>query len=235
MTGKGLRVRRGRAARLVGLLGVSAAFLTGCGSGGSSRTRATASGASGRVTTTTAPAAPETVPFSPASAALLSDAPPPWPLPADPGSDIINAGLSTASQETLEYHYHAHLDILVNGTAVPVAAGVGFAFDRSGQPTGISSLHTHDSTGVIHIESPAARAYTLGQFFTEWGVLLGPGRLGGLASGPSGTLQVFVNGRPFTGNPAEVVLKAHMEIAVWFGPNGQTPTVPSRYSFPAGE
>ena len=30
-------------------------------------------------------------------------------------------------------------------------------------------LHTHDSTGVVHIESPVQRGYTLGQFFDVWG------------------------------------------------------------------
>ena len=28
--------------------------------------------------------------------------------------------------------------------------------------------HTHDSTGIIHIESPLKRDFTLGQFFDVW-------------------------------------------------------------------
>jgi hypothetical protein len=29
-------------------------------------------------------------------------------------------------------------------------------------------LHTHDGTGIIHIESPIKRDFTLGQFFDIW-------------------------------------------------------------------
>jgi hypothetical protein len=31
-------------------------------------------------------------------------------------------------------------------------------------------LHTHDTTGLIHIESTDIRTFTLGQFFDVWGV-----------------------------------------------------------------
>jgi len=174
-----------------------------------------------------------TIPFAPASAAALSAASPPWLLPADARSDIAAAGLTAAASETTTVHYHAHLDVIAAGAAVPVPAGVGFVV-RGGQAVGITALHTHDAGGVIHIESPTDRPYTLGQFFTEWGVRLGTGRLGSLRSGPTSVLRVFVDGHEFFGDPADIVLVSHQEIALWYGPAGATPRVPAHHAFPPG-
>ena len=68
----------------------------------------------------------------------------------------------SAGKEALAVHYHAHVDIIVNGVAQTVPAGVGFAIQNS-QETGITVLHTHDTSGVIHIESPTSIPYTLGE------------------------------------------------------------------------
>ena len=42
----------------------------------------------------------------------------------------------------------------------------------------IAALHTHDASGIVHIESPDKRDYTLGQFFDVWGVRLSSTCLG---------------------------------------------------------
>jgi hypothetical protein len=66
----------------------------------------------------------------------------------------------------------------VNGSARQVPAGIGIPGARtqnSAKGPFFSSgtcfywLHTHAADGVIHIESPVQRAYTLGDFFYEWG------------------------------------------------------------------
>lgn len=174
-----------------------------------------------------------TSPYAPATAAALVTTAPPWSLPQDPGVDIADAGLSAAPSETTTVHYHAHVDISVNGAPVNVPAGIGFV-TQNGRPSGLTSVHTHDASGVVHIEAPADKPYTLGEFFTEWGVMVGPGRLGGLATGGGNALRVFVNGRPFTGDPGTIVFKPHQEIAIWYGPANATPNVPSHYSFSNG-
>jgi sulfur carrier protein ThiS len=33
---------------------------------------------------------------------------------------------------------------------------------------GMSPLHTHDATGLIHVESNAAKNFTLGEFLDVW-------------------------------------------------------------------
>src|SRR5262249_26867944 len=85
-------------------------------------------------------------------------------------------------QEELAVHYHAHLDVLVNGQPVPVPADLGIDEARRL----ISPLHTHDDTGVIHIESATNAPFTLGQFFAEWGQPLRATQVGPVAPPPGG-------------------------------------------------
>jgi hypothetical protein len=157
---------------------------------------------------------------------------PPWPLPADATSAAKSAGLTVAAMEGTASHFHAHLDVLVNGKAIPVPANLGI--DSSGQA--MSELHTHDATGVVHIESPSAnKRYTLGQVFDEWGVRLDTADLGGLKTDATHTLTVYVNGKQQSGDPAAVELTKHREIAVVYGPAGANTKIPSSYTFAQGE
>ncbi|WP_136625277.1 hypothetical protein [Dictyobacter kobayashii] len=53
----------------------------------------------------------------------------------------------------------------INGQPVQVPQNVGIASDQSC----IYWLHTHDTSGIIHIESPTQKTYTLGNFTQLWG------------------------------------------------------------------
>lgn len=156
---------------------------------------------------------------------------PPWPAPADASAAVAAAGLPMLGTEGTALHIHAHLDVLVNGTAVQVPAEIGI--DNATQH--ISPLHTHDTTGVIHIESPQQNAtFTLGQFFAEWNVALSADRMGGLVADGTHHLKVYVNGKVRAGDPASLVLAAHDEIALVYGPDSQTVNVPSSYAWTNG-
>lgn len=156
---------------------------------------------------------------------------PPWPAPADASAAVRGAGLPMLGAEGSAQHIHAHLDVFVNGTAVQVPADIGV--DEAHQQ--ISPLHSHDTTGVIHIESPDPHAtYTLGQFFAEWQVPLSADRIGGLPVDVTHHLRVYINGQLQTGDPAGIVLKAHDEIAIVYGTDAQSVTVPKSYAWPAG-
>ncbi len=177
---------------------------------------------------------PITVPYTPGTQVTLSTSPPPWPLPDDARPYIAAAGLKVLGQEQLAVHYHAHLDILASGAKVRVPGGIGMVI-ANGQESGISVVHTHDTSGIIHIESPTNSPYVLGQVFTQWGVSLATGTLGGLIDGNGNVLRVLVDGRAFEGDPATIVLKAHQEIALWYGPTTASPNVPHQYRFPPGD
>jgi hypothetical protein len=157
---------------------------------------------------------------------------PPWPLPADPVAGARSAGLSIGPLEGTAKHFHAHLDVLVNGKKIPVPGNLGIA--TSGQQ--LAELHTHDDTGVLHIEAPTTnKRYTLGQLFDEWNVQLTATSIGGLKTDATHTLTAYVGGKPQTGDPAAIELTPHREIALVYGPKGQKVQVPSSYKFAQGE
>jgi hypothetical protein len=156
---------------------------------------------------------------------------PAWPRPDDTADRARAIGLSVAPMEGTARHFHTHLDILVDDRPVAVPAGLGIA--TSGAE--MAELHTHDTTGVLHVEAPATgRRYVLGQLFTEWNVRLDAADLGGLKAGGGRTLTAYVDGRRQGGDPAGIELTPHREIALVFGPAGARPKVPASYDFPAG-
>jgi hypothetical protein len=57
---------------------------------------------------------------------------------------------------------------------------------------------------------------TLGQFFTEWGVSLDADCVRGYCA-PETTIEVFVDGEPYEGNPADIELVDEREIAIVVG------------------
>lgn len=153
-----------------------------------------------------------------------------WPAPADASARVKAAGLPMLGQEGQVLHIHSHLDVFVDGKAVTVPAEVGI--DVAQQQ--YSPLHTHDTSGVVHIESPVKTDFTLGQFMTEWNVPISNGVLGPLKTGGGEELHVYVNGKEQTGDPATVKLAAHAEIAVVYGSSGAKVPVPSSYAWPQG-
>jgi hypothetical protein len=157
----------------------------------------------------------------------------PWPANNTNGLQARLAALDLPALafEGTTLHIHQHLDLFVAGKRVVVPAGIGI--DPDGRF--ISPLHTHDTSGVIHVESPTVRAFTLGEFFGVWGVRLGSGRLGGYVAGNGRALRTYVDGRPVTGDPGNVVLASHQEVVVAFGTARQLPRpIPSGYAFAAG-
>jgi hypothetical protein len=160
----------------------------------------------------------------------LQSGPAPWQAELASLADRLQVlGLPLLASQGDVLHIHAHLDLFVNGKRVPVAAGVGINQGSSF----ISPLHTHDATGVIHIESPTKEQFTLGQLFAVWGVRFTPSRLGGYRATLSRPIRFYVDGKRYENDPTRLVLSAHQEIAVVVG---KAPArVPSSYRFSAGE
>ena len=114
--------------------------------------------------------------------------------------------------------------------------GPGAALIGIDPAVGFAPLHVHDTSGVIHVESPTVRGYTLGQFFAVWGVRFTPSCLGGYCAGGPRRLRVFVDGTAVRGDPTALALEPHQEIVVAFGTAAQLPSpIPSTYRFPPGE
>ncbi len=167
----------------------------------------------------------------PATVAVGAESPPPWGAPVDASAAASAAGLPMARMEGTVLHIHAHLDVLVDGQPVPVPANIGV----DGRRGTMSALHTHDRSGIIHIESSVTRQFSLGELFTEWEVSLGADHIGGLRAGAGKQLRVVVNGVPRAGNPAAIILAAHDQIAIVYGTPRPDQTIASTYRFPDGQ
>ena len=142
-------------------------------------------------------------------------------------------GIQCQTSEQVAYHIHAHLAIFVDGQPQVVPYGVGIpdpqVDNSSGEPfVGGGScfywLHTHTTDGVIHIESPDKRTYTLGNFFHIWGQTLSSSQVGS----HTGTVVAYVNGQRYTGDPSQIPLTAHAVIQLNVG----TDVAPRPYTFP---
>jgi len=112
---------------------------------------------------------------------------------------------------TEEYHIHAHLSIIKDGQQLAIPAHIGLdgcAFE----------LHTHDASGVIHVETSAYRPFTLGQFFAVWGQPLTASNVAGIADR---AIKVYTSDggavSEFTGDPATLVLSNHLSITIVLG------------------
>jgi len=135
--------------------------------------------------------------------------------------------------EATSKHIHVHLDIYLKGAAVNLPANQGISTANSC----LYWIHTHDATGVMHVEAPAraaTRTFTLGDAFDVWGSKLDSQNVGSLQVPKNGSLVAFINGKPYTGNPRLIPLNSHDEIVLEITP-GAPGQLPSTYAFPAGE
>jgi len=157
----------------------------------------------------------------------LQTGPAPWNAGVDHLPDRLKAaGLNPLGAEGEVVHIHQHMDIFVNGKHVKIPTGVGI---YDGQF--LTELHTHDSTGLLHVESPKKRTFNLGQFFAAWGVRLDNDCIGGYCK-PQTPWKIYVDGQEYTGDPGELELQKHQQLTIVIG----TPpkTIRSNYRFPPG-
>ena len=162
------------------------------------------------------PLGPEQVPI-PTKAVLL--APPASKATLRKSVD----GIKCQRTEKVLFHIHAHLTVFVAGKARLVPFGIGIGPPLGGQNTPVgpfvtngtcfSWLHTHVSDGVIHVESPIRRTYTLGNFFDVWGQPLSSSRVGPAR----GRVVAFYNGKVWTGDPRRIPLLKHAQIQLDVG------------------
>jgi hypothetical protein len=200
----------------------AAIAIGGCGSSSSSST-STSAGSTPASTTTTAaangPLGPEGIP--------LEQGPVLAPASTTAPGTTVDGLIQCAPIEQLAYHIHIHLQVYVDGQPRALPAAIGLLGPvaqqtQSGPFYGASRcyywLHTHASDGIIHVESPTARIYTLGTFFDEWRQPLSSNQV----ATASGKVTAYVNGKVWTGNPRSIPLKPHNQIQLDVG----TPLAP---------
>ena len=115
-------------------------------------------------------------------------------------------------------HIHPQLDVYIRGEQIPIPVNIGI--DPSRPPESMAGLHTHDSSGVIHVEN-AARP-TLGQFFEIWGVPFSVDRLGPYEVKGDESVRIFVDGEP-SQDYRGLVLEDGEEVVVAYGTEAELP------------
>jgi hypothetical protein len=129
------------------------------------------------------------------------------------------------------YHHHVHLSLFVNGVQYAISRGTGMK--NPGKSKFIYHadcfyfLHTHDETGIIHIEPPNGNVFGLHQYFGVWGMPLSTTNVAGY----QGAVTVFVNGTQQNVDPNTLKFHPYDEITLEVGTPVVTPPV---YIFPPG-
>jgi hypothetical protein len=135
-------------------------------------------------------------------------------------------GVYCSANEQLSYHIHAHLSIYINGTNVPLVANTGIA------PIGVTSntnvtcyywLHTHDATGVVHIESPTTKLYTLKSFIDIWEKFSSSSSAIPTQLLSSTGWIIYVNGKQVNTDFSHLQLHAHDLITIAYNSPGIKP------------
>jgi hypothetical protein len=128
------------------------------------------------------------------------------------------AGIPCQSSEQLTYHVHAHLSIYINGQPVQVPQYIGIASDGSC----FYWLHTHDTSGIIHIEAPSQQTFTLGTFFQLWSERF-PQLQYPIQLDQTAGWQAYVDGKSYTGDFHSIPLRPHALITLAYNSPGIKP------------
>jgi hypothetical protein len=172
------------------------------------------------------PAGPEGPPIEPGPALAPAAAP-------SPGTTVD--GIQCQPAEQVLFHIHARLTVYVHGQPERVPYGIGIADPQTDQtPAGpfvvagtcFAWLHTHAADGIIHIESPVERTYTLGNFFDIWHQPLDLRQVGPA----KGRVTALVDGKVWKGNPRTIPLDAHTQIQLDAGRPLVAPTSISNWN-----
>jgi hypothetical protein len=153
-------------------------------------------------------------------AAILLSPPPPPPHETGPGEIISNSPM----------HIHPQLTILNLGAPVTIPASIGiqggpyadhsldhWLDQREGQVGSLAPIHTHDASGLIHVEASVTRGFTLGEFFSVWGQPLGPSQTTALYADAHHRLTLTSNGVLVANTEAawhNLVLKDSQDIVI---------------------
>ena len=152
-----------------------------------------------------------------AAAKGLDESPGPWAPKVEGLEERENALDLPAPSDTI-YHVHAQLKVFVNGKPMKVPNNIGIDQGKGF----LSSLHTHDEKGVVHMEAVEPYPFTLGQFFTIWGVKFTRDQIGAYRAGNGLVLETYVNGKKVPNGP-QYQMKASDRIVVIFGKPGSAP------------
>lgn len=145
-------------------------------------------------------------------------------LPYVPGPNPAHSG-------GIVLHWHPRLAVTIDDQTVTIPANIGIdpdlwmdhTLDRYGMQAmpsmgmmGMATLHTHDTSGEIHLESSVVRDYTLGDFFRIWGQTFDGQQVLGHSAVPGHQVRMAIDGTEQAPSYS-LVLRDGMQIQVVCG------------------
>jgi hypothetical protein len=213
---------------LAALLVGAALTLSGCGGGGGGP-----SGANNASTTTpltfsvTTPVPTSTV-ATPTSKPYIG----PNGLPMETGAFLAAAtttrqggivnGIQCEPLAQFAYASYAHLQVYVDGRSRALPGGIGIVDEKPIETkhglyydaqTCMYWVHTRAADGLVEVQSPASRSFTLGDLFAVWHQPLSTKRV----AHSHGRVTATVNGKPWHGSPTRIPLTEHAAIQLAVG------------------
>jgi hypothetical protein len=135
-----------------------------------------------------------------------------------PPQVLAISGVECHSREVTTYHVHSHLDVFVDGQKREVPANLGILSSC------LFWLHTHDPDGIIHVEAPSQRQFTLGQLIDIWNQTHTDSKAF-FASVSGKPVTAYVDGTKFEGNYRDIPLESRKQVVIAYGnPPAQIPT-----------
>jgi len=128
-------------------------------------------------------------------------------------------GIHCDSMEGSVLHIHQHLAVYDHGRPVGVPEDVGRPLIQQC----FYWIHTHTPDGIIHIESPNFKTFTLGNFFDIWGQPLSKNNVAGAKPHGGDRVVTWVDGSRYAGNPRNIELTAHLDVTIEVGPPYRKP------------
>lgn len=97
-------------------------------------------------------------------------------------------------------HYHATIEIRQDGELILIPANIGIVGKC------IHPLHTHDNTGLIHMDYSKKVAFTLSDFFDMQGIIMTDNQIGSIKTTDKYTIEIKVNNKIINTNYRNIVL-----------------------------
>jgi hypothetical protein len=218
---------------LAALLVGAALTLSGCGGGsggGGANSPPTTTPLTFSITTTT----PTSTVATPTSKPYIG----PNGLPMETGAFLAAAtttrlgaivdGIQCEPLAQQAYRSYAHLQVYVDGRARALPGGIGIVDEKPvetshglfyGALTCMYWLHTRAADGLVEVESPVSRHFTLGDLFAVWHQPLSRTRV----AGSRGRVTATVNGKRWHGDPTGIPLTEHAAIQLAVGTPAPAP------------
>jgi hypothetical protein len=132
----------------------------------------------------------------------------------------IDGTIGCNAMQNVTYHVHAHVTVLDAGKPVLFDPYSGLNYNHDCRYW----LHAHDTSGIVHIESPKTIHPTLKNWYDVMGERLTPTQLGTAKLKSGQHLKIWVNGKPYQGDPRSIILTQHKDIWLELGPPFKKPT-----------